>query len=400
MSNCSTNGLTATEIRQFASRRQSGLTASDTLRYSKMRTLAAYKIDNPTRLDMGNRGGSANVLLLREVGELITDCGCTRCEPVCDVFGDPFPLEEPQPTAFFFPYTPADIPDVEFFLFELAGMTVTIPPPPPGYDPLRYAFMVVHQTVCNATEYTSGLRDVSGTVSVTRYNLGLFDTSFPPTQIGVIILYPSRDYVDPIISFTASNACSSKTVESVPGGCFVAGALVTMADGSTKVIEAVQVGEVVRGAFGELNTVLALHRPVLGLGRMIQINGDHKTTAHHPHVAADKTFLAVDATTVPDKFYGKSHKVIDAKGVRVFRPMVGLNEGRVLPMSVGAVLQTTTGPRTVTTIEPVKMSPFTQLYHLVVGGSHTFCVDGYAVAAWADETDFNYDTWTPRGSAP
>ena len=23
-------------------------------------------------------------------------------------------------------------------------------------------------------------------------------------------------------------------------------------------------------------------------------------------------------------------------------------------------------------------------------------LDGYAVAAWADETDFNYDTWTPR----
>jgi len=396
MSNCGQNGLTAEEKRRFSSMRQSGLTASDTLRYSKMRALAAYKIDNPTRLDMGNRGGSANVLLLREVGELITDCGCTRCVPVCDVFGDPFPLDEPQPTAFWYPYTPADIPSVEEFLFESGGIVITIPPPPPGYDPERYAFLVLHTTVCNATAYTSGLSDVSGTVSVTRYNLGLFDTNFPPNQVGVIILYPSRDYVDPYVSFTASNACSSKTVDSIPGGCFVAGALVTMADGSTKVIEEVRVGDVVRGAFGELNTVLALHRPVLGLGRMIQINGDHKTTAHHPHVAANKTFLAVDATTVPERFYGKSHKVIDATGAHVFRPMAGLAEGRVLPMSVGAVLQTTSGPRAVTTIEPVKMSPFTQLYHLVVGGSHTFCVDGYAVAAWADETDFNYDTWTSR----
>lgn len=390
MSNCSTNGLTATEIRQFASRRQSGLTASDTLRYSKMRTLAAYKNDNPTRLDMGNKGGSANVLLLREVGDLITDCGCNRCETVCDISGEPFP------TSIYFPFTPADIPFVEGFLFQIGGIVITIPPPPPGYDPARNAFVVLHTTVCNATAYTSGLSDVSGTVPVTRYNLGFFDSNEPPNQIGVIVLYPSRDYIDQIISLTASNACSSKTGEALFGGCFVAGALVTMADGSTKVIEAVKVGEVVRGAFGEPNTVLALHRPVLGVGRMIQINGDHKTTAHHPHVAADKTFLAVDATTVPDKFYGKSHAVIDAKGGRAFRPMVGLAEGRVLPMSVGAVLQTTTGPRTVTTIEPVKMSPFTQLYHLVVGGSHTFCVDGYAVAAWADETDFNYDTWTSR----
>lgn len=275
-------------------------------------------------------------------------------------------------------------------------MTVTIPPPPPGYDPARYAFMVLHLTVCNATAYTSGLRDISGTVSVTRYNLGLYNTNMPPNQIGVIILYPSRDYTDPLVSFAASNACSSNTIESIPGGCFVAGSRVSMLDGSTKVIENVEVGDVVRGAFGEPNTVKALHRPALGFGQMIRINGDHMTTAHHPHVAADKTFLSVDATTVPDKFYGKSHAVIGAKGVRTFRPMVGLNEGRVLPMSVGAVLQTTTGPRAVTKIEPVKMSPFTQLYHLVVDGSHTFCVDGYAVAGWADETDFNYDTWTTR----
>ena len=76
MSNCGQNGLTAAETREYAKKRQSGLTSSDTLRYSKMRTLAAYKTNNPTRLDMGNRGGSANVLLLREVGELITECGC------------------------------------------------------------------------------------------------------------------------------------------------------------------------------------------------------------------------------------------------------------------------------------------------------------------------------------
>ena len=240
MSNCGQNGLTAEETRRFSSMRQSGLTASDTLRYSKMRTLAAYKIDNPTRLDMGNRGGSANVLLLREVGELITDCGCNRCETVCDISGEPFP------TSIYFPYTPAEIPFVESFLFDVGGIVVTIPPPPPGYDPARNAFVVLHTIVCNATAYTSGLSDVSGTVPVTRYNLGLFDSNVPPNQVGVIILYPSRDYVDPYVSFTASNACSSKTVESVPGGCFVAGALVTMADGSTKVIEAVQVGEVVR----------------------------------------------------------------------------------------------------------------------------------------------------------
>ena len=35
----------------------------------------------------------------------------------------------------------------------------------------------------------------------------------------------------------------------------------------------------------------------------------------------------------------------------------------------------------------------TQLYNLVVGGSHTYHVDGYAVTGWPREDDFDYDRW-------
>jgi hypothetical protein len=42
------------------------------------------------------------------------------------------------------------------------------------------------------------------------------------------------------------------------------------------------------------------------------------------------------------------------------------------------------------------MVPETQLYNLVVGGSHTYHVDGYAVTGWPNEDDFDYDLWNLR----
>ena len=38
----------------------------------------------------------------------------------------------------------------------------------------------------------------------------------------------------------------------------------------------------------------------------------------------------------------------------------------------------------------------TQLYNLVVDGSHTYHVDGYAVTGWPSENDFDYDTWSRK----
>lgn len=42
------------------------------------------------------------------------------------------------------------------------------------------------------------------------------------------------------------------------------------------------------------------------------------------------------------------------------------------------------------------MSPDTQLYNLVIDGSHTYHVDGYAVTGWPKEDDFDYDVWGLR----
>jgi hypothetical protein len=59
-------------------------------------------------------------------------------------------------------------------------------------------------------------------------------------------------------------------------------------------------------------------------------------------------------------------------------------------------LKTIEGSREVKKIEYTPFPSDTQLYNLVVGGSHTYHVEGYAVTGWPREDDFDYDLWVPK----
>ena len=198
------------------------------------------------------------------------------------------------------------------------------------------------------------------------------------------------------VTITASSSCSTVTATSdFEGPCFLAGSLVTMADGSEKVIEDVQIGDMLLGAFGEHNEVLALHRPLLGDTLMCKINGEHSTTNHHPHISMDKKFYSNDPVAVDEKTYGREHQVLGVGGVKEMRMLHGLKKGRVQQLELGVILKVVSGGRMVDSLETYSMPPETQLYNLVMGGSHTYHVDGYAVTGWPREDDFNYDSWTP-----
>ncbi len=183
---------------------------------------------------------------------------------------------------------------------------------------------------------------------------------------------------------------------SVGAPCFFHDAIVTMADRTTKAIEDVHVGDMVLGAFGEHNQVLALHRPLLGNNTMTNINNDHHTSSHHPHVSPDKQFYSVKPSVVMSDTYGKSHEVLDENMVPYQRFLAGLKPGRVQQMEIGVQLKTVDGSREITFLETYEMAPETQLYNLVVSGSHTYHVDGYAVTGWPNEDDFDYDLWNLR----
>jgi hypothetical protein len=178
--------------------------------------------------------------------------------------------------------------------------------------------------------------------------------------------------------------------------CFFNDARVTMADGSTKAIEDVRVGDLVLGAFGEHNMVIALHRPLLGNNTMTNINNEHHTSSHHPHISVDKQFYAVKPAVVMSDTYGKSHTVLDENMIPYERFLAGLKPGRVQQLEEGIMLKTTGGSCEVTFLNTYEMAPETQLYNLVISGSHTYFVDGYAVTGWPNEDDFDYDAWEVR----
>ena len=128
---------------------------------------------------------------------------------------------------------------------------------------------------------------------------------------------------------------------------------------------------------------------------MCKINDEHSTTNHHPHISADKKFFCGNPDIVSNTTYGKVHKVIDGEGNVVDRMLHGLKKDRIQLLQLGVELKTVEGSRITKSLETYSMPEDTQLYNLVIGGSHTYHVDGYAVTGWPREDDFDYDAWAP-----
>ena len=198
------------------------------------------------------------------------------------------------------------------------------------------------------------------------------------------------------VTVVATTSCGTANTSNSTAPCFLAGSLVAMADGTEKAIEDVLIGDLILGAFGEINTVLALHRPLLGDNAMLRINDEHSTTIHHPHISSDKKFYCGNPIKVMEHTYGCEHDVIVKGGAIEKQYLHGLKGGRVQQLELGVSLKTVEGSRVVDSLEVYSMPPETQLYNLVVSGSHTYHVDGYAVTGWPREDDFDYDVWASR----
>jgi hypothetical protein len=256
------------------------------------------------------------------------------------------------------------------------------PAPEPPYTNADWQYTLSWDPVPGATSYVITLDATQTVLSIT----------YPTATTATVVFVLAGDTV---VTLTALNSCGSSTSSLDNQPCFLEGSLVTMADYSTKPVELVCVGDVVLGAFGEPNTVLALHRPLLGEAKMCRINGEHSTTNHHPHIGADKRIYCGDPTTVWTQTYGREHDVLLADGVPGRMFLHGLKRDRILQLHCGVDLKTVEGSRNVRSLEVYEMPPETQLYNLVVGGSHTYHVEGYAVTGWPREDDFDYDAWVP-----
>ena len=266
---------------------------------------------------------------------------------------------------------------------SIEGLTIEYFTPEGDYLLYNQGTLLTWDPIPNGTVYL-----------ITQFDENITDQTFElitPTS-GKLYTTPASFYG--IFVYAHVTGCPDITGSIAP--CFFHDALVTMADGSTKAIEDVRVGNLVLGAFGEINEVLALHRPLLGNNTMTNINTDHHTSSHHPHVSADRQFYAVKPAVVMSNTYGKSHQVLDENMVPYQRFLAGLKPGRVQQMEIGIQLKTVDGSREITFLDTYEMAPETQLYNLVVSGSHTYHVDGYAVTGWPNEDDFDYDAWNLR----
>ena len=324
--------------------------SSATIRKNREKTLANFHKLNPQTSESGNKTFSHTFLIARKIGQCSSDfCSCT--------------LE-----------TNLNLTSSVWLStnYEVGG--------------LQYngAYAVTWDTSPFATSYTltsdiaTDLVIPTGETSATVYLLSSGDYS------------TSRTF-----TLTVNTSCGTSTssiASLLP--CFLAGSVVHMSDKSTKPIEDVLVGDTLLGAFGEINTVLALHRPLLGKAKMCRINNDHSTTNHHPHISLDKRFYCGNPELLMGSTYGRTHIVIDADGNQVERMLHGLKKERVHPLRLGIELKTAEGSRVVNKLETYGLPEDTQLYNLVVSGSHTYHVDGYAVTGWPSEQDFDYDTWT------
>lgn len=176
--------------------------------------------------------------------------------------------------------------------------------------------------------------------------------------------------------------------------CFPADSRVHLADGTVSNIQDVEIGQKVVGAFGEINTVLALHRPLLHQMKMCRINNEHSSVYNHPHVTLDSKFVSLNPESLKEA-YGKEHVTIDVSG-ETKRLLKGIKGERIQTLELGTELKTIDGSRAVKVLDMYELPPETQLYNLVVDGSHTYHVNGYAVTGWPNEDDFDYDTWKQK----
>jgi len=130
-----------------------------------------------------------------------------------------------------------------------------------------------------------------------------------------------------------------------------------MADGSTKNIQDVNLGDVVKGQTGN-NTVLGFHQPKLGDKKLYSYNGGaYFVTAEHPFMTTD--------------------------GWKAFDPELAVLEHNldieIGQLAIGDTLITENGNVVLKTVATKSADAETQLYNFILSGDRTYYADGYLV---------------------
>jgi hypothetical protein len=175
-----------------------------------------------------------------------------------------------------------------------------------------------------------------------------------------------------------SDCCTGFCYQNACRSCFIAGTRIAMADGTSRNIEDVLVGDFVLGSKGQANWVAGVERPLLGARSLHSLNGSRMfVTAEHPF-ATESGWKSIDPAAT----------AIENASLPVGRLAVGdrlltLASVRVPVMAGGFVGDEPAEIR----LEPVALSrlewsagaPGTQLYNLLLDGDHAYFADDFLV---------------------
>ena len=144
--------------------------------------------------------------------------------------------------------------------------------------------------------------------------------------------------------------------------CFVAGTMISMADGTDIKIEDIIVGDIVKGKDGD-DKVIALDPTLLGNRKLYAFNGSNNffVTSEHPFWTTDG-WKSIEP-----------EKTKERDGVDLYNELTGALE-------VGHEIQTLDGIIRIKSIEKKEINtPDLQLYNFNVENDHSYFADGYCV---------------------
>lgn len=167
--------------------------------------------------------------------------------------------------------------------------------------------------------------------------------------------------------------------------CFTATTQVLMADGTSRPISAVRIGDEVLGENGEVNRVVEIEAPVLGTRKLYAFNdGPAFVTLEHPFmtragwksIAPEATFaennrLSVGALKVGDELVNLETVTARAK------PLSVAFGGKVQAPAVEVLIETTFSP--LRSVVPHTGDPSMSVYNLRLDGNHTYFANNYLV---------------------
>lgn len=174
----------------------------------KAKTLAIFHRNNPDVADSGPmKGSSATVLLNRKNGRELLPYPCCLAPTICP------PLGSFSFSYYNFWYV-SQFEEYQNNLRILTGdPTLTIPPPPAGYDANIPAFNIKIEEVPNATQYTASISDPTNSLSGSQAFIGPYSTplTIVPNSI-FLFFYPNRTFNDDnmVVFVSASDACENR----------------------------------------------------------------------------------------------------------------------------------------------------------------------------------------------